>query len=134
MNITEVRVRRVATGGKLKAFASITIDSVFVVHDLKVIEGHKGLFVAMPSRRTGNGEFKDIAHPIATEARAMIQARIIDEYNRLLEEDGLAPQAAAPVGGGGPKPGRSAGEAESEGEAGRSAEAARVAEGSGGNG
>ena len=100
MNITEVRVRRVATGGKLKAFASITIDNVFVVHDLKVIEGQKGLFVAMPSRKTGNGEFKDIAHPIATEARSMIQDRIIGEYNRMLEEDGETPQHAAPVGGG----------------------------------
>ena len=100
MNITEVRVRRVATGGKLKAFASITIDNVFVVHDLKVIEGQKGLFVAMPSRKTGNGEFKDIAHPIATEARTLIQNKIIAEYNRLLQEEGLAPQAAAPIGGG----------------------------------
>jgi stage V sporulation protein G len=100
VNITEVRVRRVATGGKLKAFASITIDDVFVVHDLKVIEGQKGLFVAMPSRKTGNGEFKDIAHPIATEARSMIQDKIIGEYNRMLEEEGESPQCAAPVGGG----------------------------------
>ena len=100
MNITEVRVRRVATGGKLKAFASITIDGVFVVHDLKVIEGQKGLFVAMPSRKTGTGEFKDIAHPIATEARSLIQTKIIDEYNRLLTEEGLEPQPAAPVGSG----------------------------------
>ncbi len=99
MNITEVRVRRVSTGGKLKAFASITIDNVFVVHDLKVIEGQKGLFVAMPSRKTGNGEFKDIAHPIATEARSLIQKKIIAEYNRILEEEGLAPQVAAPIGG-----------------------------------
>jgi len=100
VNITEVRVRRVATGGKLKAFASITIDHVFVVHDLKVIEGQKGLFVAMPSRKTGNGEFKDIAHPIATEARTLIQNKIVDEYNRLLQEEGLAPQQAAPIGTG----------------------------------
>ena len=98
MNITEVRVRRVATGGKLKAFASITIDGVFVVHDLKVIEGQKGLFVAMPSRKTGNGEFKDIAHPIATEARTLIQNKIVEEYNRLLRDEGLEPQTAAPVG------------------------------------
>jgi len=98
MNITEVRVRRVASSGKLKAFASITIDNVFVVHDLKIIEGQKGLFVAMPSRKTGNGEFKDIAHPIATEARAMIQGKVVDMYNSILESEGLEPQQVAPIG------------------------------------
>lgn len=86
LKITEVRVRKVNGGGKLKAFASITIDGLFVVHDLKVIEGHKGYFVAMPSRKTSNGEFKDIAHPIATEAREMIQRQIIEAY-WALEED-----------------------------------------------
>ncbi len=100
MNITEVRVRRVASGGKLKAFASITIDGVFVVHDLKVIEGHKGLFVAMPSRKMSNGEFKDIAHPIATEAREMIQSRIIEEYNRQCAEERGGEAAASEAGAG----------------------------------
>lgn len=88
MNITEVRVRKVAAGGKLKAFASITIDGLFVVHDLKIIEGHKGLFVAMPSRKTGTGAFRDIAHPIATEAREMIQRKIIEEFDRVSAEGG----------------------------------------------
>ena len=79
LNITEVRVRKVSGDGKLKAFASITIDNAFVVHDLKVIEGKKGFFVAMPSRKTTNGDYKDTAHPIITETREKIQsARRID--------------------------------------------------------
>lgn len=81
MEITDVRVRMVAKEGKMKAVVSITLDSEFVVHDIKVIEGEKGLFIAMPSRKTPNGEFKDIAHPINTETREMIQKAIIDKYN-----------------------------------------------------
>ncbi len=89
LNITEVRVRKVNGGGKLMAFASITIDHLFVVHDLKVIDGHKGLFVAMPSRKTNSGEFKDIAHPIATEARDLIQNKVISAYLELEEPKDL---------------------------------------------
>ena len=80
MNITDVRVRRVAKEGKMKAVVSITIDEEFVVHDIKVIEGEKGLFIAMPSRKTPNGEFKDIAHPINAETREKIQKAILDAY------------------------------------------------------
>lgn len=83
MNITEVRVRKVNGDGKLKAFASITIDNAFVVHDLKVIEGKKGYFVAMPSRKTTNGEFKDTAHPIVTETREKIQAAVLNEFDKI---------------------------------------------------
>ncbi|MBW7874509.1 MAG: septation regulator SpoVG [Candidatus Cloacimonetes bacterium] len=80
MEITEIRIRKILGGGKLRAFASITLDNQFVVHDLKVIEGAKGLFVAMPSRKGKNGEFKDIAHPIATETRDFIQKLVLQEY------------------------------------------------------
>ena len=69
MQVTDVRVRRIAKEGKMKAVVSITIDQVFVVHDIKVIESQNGLFIAMPSRKTPNGEFKDIAHPINAETR-----------------------------------------------------------------
>ena len=81
MQITDVRVRRIASQNRMKAIASITFDDVFVIHDIKVIESDKGLFIAMPSRKTPNGEFKDIAHPINTETREMIQKAIIDKYN-----------------------------------------------------
>lgn len=67
MNITDVRVRKVSKEGKMKAIVSITIDEVFVVHDIKVIEGDKGLFIAMPSRKTAEGEYRDIAHPINSD-------------------------------------------------------------------
>ena len=80
MNITDVRVRKVAKEGKMKAVVSITIDDEFVVHDIKVIEGEKGLFIAMPSRKTPNGEFKDIAHPINAETREKIQKAILEAY------------------------------------------------------
>jgi stage V sporulation protein G len=88
VEITEVRVRKVVGDGKLKAFASITIDGAFVVHDLKVIEGKKGYFVAMPSRKTPNGEFKDTAHPIATEARDAIQKAVLAEYGKVEDSNG----------------------------------------------
>lgn len=81
MQITDVRVRKIASQNRMKAIASVTFDDVFVVHDIKVIESDKGLFIAMPSRKTPNGEFKDIAHPINTETREMIQKAIIDKYN-----------------------------------------------------
>lgn len=81
MQITDVRVRKIASQNRMKAIASVTFDDVFVVHDIKVIESDKGLFIAMPSRKTPNGEFKDIAHPINTETREAIQSAIITKYN-----------------------------------------------------
>lgn len=88
MQITDVRVRKVAKEGKMKAVVSITIDDEFVVHDIKVIEGEKGLFIAMPSRKASDGEYRDIAHPINSETRDRIQAIILDKYEAaLLESD-----------------------------------------------
>ena len=81
MQITDVRVRKVAKEGKLKAVVSITMDEEFVVHDIKVMEGEKGLFIAMPSRKTNNGEFKDIAHPLNTETREELRAAILAAYD-----------------------------------------------------
>lgn len=81
MTITDVRVRKINSENRMKAIASITIDDVFVVHDIKIIESDNGLFIAMPSRKTPNGEFKDIAHPINTETRELIQELIITKYN-----------------------------------------------------
>ncbi len=80
MNITDVRVRKVAKDGKMRAVVSITIDNEFVVHDIKVIEGDKGLFIAMPSRKTADGEYRDIAHPINTETRAKLQSLVLEAY------------------------------------------------------
>lgn len=80
MEITNVRVRMVAKEGKMKAVVSITLDSEFVVHDIKVIEGEKGLFIAMPSRKTQDGEYRDIAHPINSETRERIQRIILASY------------------------------------------------------
>ncbi|MCR5792461.1 MAG: septation regulator SpoVG [Lachnospiraceae bacterium] len=80
MQITDVRVRKVAKEGKMKAVVSITIDEEFVVHDIKVIDGDKGMFIAMPSRRAGDGEYRDIAHPINTETRERMQKIILDAY------------------------------------------------------
>ncbi|HHY63111.1 MAG: septation regulator SpoVG [Bacillota bacterium] len=81
MNITDVRVRKVNTAGKMRAIASITFDDAFVVRDIRVIEGQKGLFVAMPSRKAPDGQFRDIAHPVTQEARDMIEDAIISVYN-----------------------------------------------------
>ena len=86
MQITDVRVRKVAKEGKLKAVVSITIDNEFVVHDIKVIEGEKGLFIAMPSKKATDGEYRDIAHPISQSTRENIQGTILEAYNRALEE------------------------------------------------
>lgn len=87
MEITDVRVRLAKPdGGKLKAVASITIDGSFAIHDIKIIEGNAGPFIAMPSRKTPDGEFKDIAHPINAEVRAFVSERILAEYNRVLSE------------------------------------------------
>ncbi len=87
MNITDVRVRRVAKEGKMKAVVSITIDDEFVVHDIKVIEGDKGLFIAMPSRKAADGEYRDIAHPINSSTRNEIQTIILKKFEETAEED-----------------------------------------------
>ena len=80
MQITEVRVRKVAKEGKMKAVVSITIDDEFVVHDIKVIEGEKGLFIAMPSRKASDGEYRDVAHPINSATRERIQNLVLQKY------------------------------------------------------
>ena len=80
MQITDVRIRLIAKEGKLKAVASITIDNEFVVHDIKVIEGEKGLFIAMPSKKSADGEYRDIAHPINSETRSKLEQIILDQY------------------------------------------------------
>ena len=85
MRITDVRVRKAVKEGKVKAHVSITLDNEFVVHDMKVIEGKKGMFVAMPSRKTADGKYRDIAHPINTEARGWIQELILREYEKVAE-------------------------------------------------
>ena len=90
MKITDVRIRRIAKEGKMKAIVSITLDDEFVVHDIKVIEGEKGLFIAMPSRKTTTGEYRDIAHPINSQTREQIQDIILKEYLRALTEDDQA--------------------------------------------
>ena len=86
MQITDVRVRKVAKEGKLKAVVSITMDDEFVVHDIKVIEGEKGLFIAMPSKKATDGEYRDIAHPINSSTRESIQKIILDSYAKAVEE------------------------------------------------
>ena len=87
MNISDIRIRLVTKDdSKLKAVASITIEDSFVVHDIKVIEGNEGCFVAMPSRRDENGVFRDIIHPITAEARIMLEDHIIEAYNRHIAE------------------------------------------------
>ena len=87
MTITDVRIRKIATEGKMKAIVSVTFDNEFVVHDIKVIEGQNGLFIAMPSRKTPDGEFKDIAHPINTDTREKMQASILAAYEEAMKED-----------------------------------------------
>ena len=84
MNITDVRVRKVAKEGKMKAVVSITIDEEFVVHDIKVIDGEKGLFIAMPSRKAADGEYRDIAHPINSATRDRIQNIILEKYEEVM--------------------------------------------------
>lgn len=86
MKITDVRVRKIAKEGKMKAIVSITLDEEFVVHDIKVIEGEKGLFIAMPSKKATDGEYRDIAHPINSETRERIQAIILENYEKALLE------------------------------------------------
>ena len=84
MNITDVRVRKVNVEGKMRAIVSVTLDNEFVVHDIKVIEGENGLFIAMPSKKGNNGEYRDIAHPINSASREKIQQLILEAYQREL--------------------------------------------------
>ncbi len=81
MEITDIRIRKVATEGKLKAYVTVTFDDCFVVHNVKIIEGKSGIFIAMPSRKTRAGEYKDVAHPIHPEFRSELQRKIIDVYD-----------------------------------------------------
>lgn len=82
MEITDVKLRKVVTEGRMRAIASITFDHEFVVHDIRVIDGNSGMFVAMPSKRTPDGEFRDIAHPISSQTRQKIQDAILEQYYR----------------------------------------------------
>lgn len=86
MNITDVRIRKVSDDGKMKAVVSITFDDEFVVHDIKIIEGQNGLFIAMPSRKMGEGDFRDIAHPLVSDTRNKIKDAIFAEYEKVLAE------------------------------------------------
>lgn len=81
MQITELRIRKVEDEGKLRAYVTVTFDNCFVVHNVKIIEGKGGLFIAMPSRKTANGEYKDVAHPISPEFRTELQDKILEEFN-----------------------------------------------------
>ena len=87
MQITDVRVRKIEKEGKMKDIVSITFDNEFVIHDIKVIEGEKGLFIAMPSRKTPTGEYRDIAHPINTETREIFTSAILDAYNKAEDKE-----------------------------------------------
>ena len=84
MKVTDVRIRKIQEEGKMKAIVSVTFDNEFVVHDIKIIDGQNGLFVAMPSRKMADGEFRDIAHPINAETRKKIQDAIFEEYDKIL--------------------------------------------------
>ena len=84
MNITDVRVRKITKEGKMRAVVSITLDNVFVVHDIKVIEGEKGMFIAMPSKKASDGEYRDIAHPINSQTRDMIQKTVLEAYDKAM--------------------------------------------------
>ncbi len=86
MQITDIRVRKINAEGRMKAVVSVTFDDAFVVHDIKVIEGQDKLFIAMPSRKTPEGEFKDIAHPINAETRELLHDQILEKYQEALEE------------------------------------------------
>jgi len=83
MNITEVKVYTARDGGRLKAYATVVFDDCFIVRDLKIIEGHKGLFVSMPSRRRQDGTFRDIVHPLNSETRTTIEERVIQEFDKV---------------------------------------------------
>ena len=87
MEITDIRIRRVSADGKLRAYVTVTFEDCFVVHNVKVIEGKNGAFIAMPSRKTKTGEYKDVAHPINSDFRGLLQKRILEEYEKSLNDD-----------------------------------------------
>ena len=87
MEITDIRLKKVTKEGKMKAVASITLDNEFAVHDIKVIEGEKGLFIAMPSRKAADGDYRDIAHPINADFRASLEKAVIEAYEAKLNEE-----------------------------------------------
>ncbi len=94
MKITDIRVRKVAKQGKMRAVVSVTFDDEFVVHDIKVIEGERGLFIAMPSKKSSDGEYRDIAHPINSEMRGVLQTAILEAFDKAAaEEEEPAPEA-----------------------------------------
>ena len=95
MNITDVRIRKINDESKMKAVVSITFDDEFVVHDIKIIEGQNGLFIAMPSRKMGEGDFRDIAHPLVSETRNKIRDAIFAEYDKVLAPKAVEDAAAA---------------------------------------
>lgn len=95
MNITDVRIRKINDESKMKAVVSITFDDEFVVHDIKIIEGQNGLFIAMPSRKMGEGDFRDIAHPLISETRNKIRDAIFAEYDKVLAQKAVEDAAAA---------------------------------------
>ena len=95
MQISDIRIRKLTTEGKMKAIVSVTFDDVFVVHDMKVIDGGDRLFIAMPSRKTGEGEFKDIAHPINAQMREVLSSAILEKYHQALQEAANIPQEDA---------------------------------------
>ncbi len=86
MNITDIRMRLMNKDTKMRAVASVTLDNEFVIHDIKVIEGEKGWFIAMPSRKSADGEYRDIAHPIKSDVRDMLQKTILEEYRKVSEQ------------------------------------------------
>lgn len=99
MQITDVRLRRVNSEGRMKAIASITIDDEFVVHDIRVIDGNNGMFVAMPSKRTPDGDFRDIAHPISSKTREKIQTAVLQEYENAAVSETASNESGAIVEG-----------------------------------
>ncbi|WP_071026627.1 septation regulator SpoVG [Peptoniphilus raoultii] len=98
MNITDVRLRKFNSESKMKAIASVTFDNDFVVHDIKLIEGNEGLFIAMPSRKLPGGEFRDIAHPINSEARSIIEKAILEAYEKVSAEEALNEESEMAAG------------------------------------
>ncbi|MBR4223190.1 MAG: septation regulator SpoVG [Oscillospiraceae bacterium] len=94
MNITDIKIRKTISEGRLKAIVSITIDDALAIHDIKVVQGESRLFVAMPSRRDETGAFRDIVHPISTDARRSIEELILDAYERRIAEDAANAEAA----------------------------------------
>jgi len=94
LNITDIRIRKIGSEGKMKAVVSVTFDDEFVVHDMKIIEGQSGLFIAMPSRKTPDGEYKDIAHPINSTTREQLQKMILEKYIQISEEESAGAETA----------------------------------------